>query len=151
MQKLLIKRNPPFYFTMLLVLDILYYLLPIPILFKGNYYNAIALVLVFIGMILNLYTSGMFGKYKTTILPTKNPTIFIQTGPFKISRNPIYLGMLLMLLGLAILSGSILLFISPIILFLILNFVFIPTEEKNLAKQFGTSYQNYKDKVRRWI
>ncbi len=75
----------------------------------------------------------------------------ITSGLFKISRNPIYLGMLLILLGEAILLGSIITFIFPLLFIISTNVAVIPIEEKMLEKRFGKKYLDYKNKVGRWI
>ena len=62
-----------------------------------------------------------------------------------------YLGMCAILLGEAILMGSIVMFFVPIIFVLLMEIIFIPHEEKNLEDVFGVEYINYKKKVRRWI
>jgi len=70
---------------------------------------------------------------------------------FKISRNPVYLGMVVVLFGEAIFLGSLVTFIIPILFFILVNQINIPYEEKNLEKVLGRKYLNYKKKVRRWI
>ena len=69
----------------------------------------------------------------------------------RISRNPIYLSGLLLSLGLAVLLGSLIPFFFPIALFLILDRLYIPSEEKRLAETFGQPYLDYKKSVRRWF
>jgi protein-S-isoprenylcysteine O-methyltransferase Ste14 len=72
-------------------------------------------------------------------------------GPFGFSRNPMYLGMLIWLVGLAILLGSLIAFLFPILLFLLANFLLIPTEERRMEHQFGKQYVAYRQRVRRWL
>jgi len=62
-----------------------------------------------------------------------------------------YLGMTSVLLGVALLHGSLIGFLCPILFIIIMEKVFIPTEEKNLDNAFGQHYLDYKKKVRRWI
>jgi protein-S-isoprenylcysteine O-methyltransferase Ste14 len=62
-----------------------------------------------------------------------------------------YLGMLSILIGTAIYLQSIFTFIPSIVFIILIEKVFIPIEEKNLAKQFGKEYKRYKNKVRRWL
>jgi protein-S-isoprenylcysteine O-methyltransferase Ste14 len=75
----------------------------------------------------------------------------VTSGPFRYSRNPIYLGMLLWLLGLAILLGSLSAFVFPILVFVLANFVLIPIEERSMQEKFGEAYLEYKSRVRRWF
>jgi len=62
-----------------------------------------------------------------------------------------YLGFILILIGVATLLGSLSAFVTPILMFIILEIKFIPMEEKNLEKAFGKEYFKYKHKVRKWI
>ena len=85
------------------------------------------------------------------IQPFETPDKLVSNGTFRFSRNPIYLGMCLALLGISVLMGSLTAFLSPIIFWGIMNFTIIPSEEKILEKTFGNSFTAYKSKVRRWI
>jgi protein-S-isoprenylcysteine O-methyltransferase Ste14 len=87
----------------------------------------------------------------TTIVSDEKPTVFINTGVFRISRNPMYLGSVVLLMGVALLLGSLVAFLPSIALFLILDRKFIPVEERNLKKEFGEEFQKYSQRVRRWI
>ena len=62
-----------------------------------------------------------------------------------------YLGGVLFLTGLALLLQNVMAFISPVLFFLIMNFMFIPYEEQKMLKEHGDPYRLYKNKVRRWI
>ncbi len=84
-------------------------------------------------------------------MPYEIPTSLVTEGPFHISRQPIYLGMIFILLGEAILLGSLITFIFPVIFMILMEKIFIPVEEKNLETAFGEKYLDYKKKVRRWI
>lgn len=79
------------------------------------------------------------------------PNFFVISGPFKLSRYPMYLGMMSILLGIAIFLGSLVTFAFPIIFIMIMEKIFIPLEEENLEKKFGNQYIDYKKRVRRWI
>ena len=71
---------------------------------------------------------------ETTFIPDGTPKKLISSGPFKISRNPIYLGMLLVLFGIAFLMSSLSAVIIAIVFGLIINFTWIAHEEKKLNK-----------------
>ena len=62
-----------------------------------------------------------------------------------------YFGVTIVLVGVAVYLGNILVFLSPLIFFFIMNSVYVPFEEKLMQKIFGKQYLNYKKKVRRWI
>ncbi len=147
-----IKRTlPPTYFILLLILSILFhFIFPIKkIIFPP--YTYFGWVLIIFGAILNLWTDSLFKKEKTTVKPFEKPTELIIKGPFKISRHPMYLGMVSVLLGVAILHGTLITLIFPVIFIVLSEKLFIPYEESNLKEVFGENYINYKNRVRRWL
>jgi len=105
---------------------------------------------VVLGVVLNLWTS-LFKKNKTTVKPHETPSKMITSGPYKFTRNPMYLGMSLLFFGLAIFLGSLVAFSFPLLFIILMDATFIPQEEKNLERRFGKKYIEYKNKVRRWI
>ena len=142
---------PPTYFLVLLILSILFhFVFPLKKIISFPY-NYIGALLILIGIVLNLWADAIFKKSKTTVKPHLMPSSFEVSGPFRISRHPMYLGMLLILLGASILSRSLITFIFPILFIIIMEIKFIPMEEKNMKKTFGKDYLEYKKRVRRWI
>jgi protein-S-isoprenylcysteine O-methyltransferase Ste14 len=111
----------------------------------------VGFLFILLGIILNIWVDIMFKKNKTTVKPYKNPTEFITSGPFRISRHPMYLGMMLILLGATIVSGTLIIFVFPIAFIILMEIFFIPFEEKNLERIFGRKYLSYKSRVRRWL
>jgi protein-S-isoprenylcysteine O-methyltransferase Ste14 len=75
----------------------------------------------------------------------------IVEGPFRFSRNPMYLGMILALLGVCVLLGSPGPSPVPVVFYLIMRFVFIPAEERTMEETFGEEFERYRHAVRRWI
>jgi len=115
-------------------------------------YNLGGVLFMGIGLLLTTWGVLTFKKNNTSINPhDEKPKKIIATGPFKFTRNPMYLGILTLLLGIAVLFGSVSAPISPLIFFITVNFGFIPYEERMLGKIFGEEYENYKKKVRRWV
>ncbi len=145
------KIMPTTYFIALTALSIgMHFLYPIKkILYPPFTY--LGYLLIIIGIIINLWTDRLFKKTYTTVKPFKDPTVLLTSGPFRISRHPMYLGMVSILLGVAIIHGTIITFLFPILFAIIMEFLFIPFEEKNLERLFGVQYLDYKKKVRRWI
>lgn len=87
-----------------------------------------------------------------TPFDTAKPTIKLtKEGSFRFSRNPLYLSLLLLLFGIAVLSCSLWLFITIPILFVLFLFHAVKPEERYLSRKFGADYLDYKNKVRRWI
>ncbi len=110
-----------------------------------------ALVLIF-GWGMTLHASKLFAEHKTEILPASPVNhALVTSGAYRYTRNPMYLGLVLMLIGIAIYVGTLPLFVSAVGLFLVLNFLFIPFEEEKMARQFGEQYAAYKQNVRRWF
>ncbi len=87
----------------------------------------------------------------TNINPAQPATTIVAEGPFRFTRNPIYLSMTLLYIGIMFLVNSLwMMFILPIILGLI-NFGVIAREERYLEGKFGAQYLDYKQRVRRWL
>tara|TARA_A100001011_G_C14040417_1_gene727568 strand:- start:184 stop:636 length:453 start_codon:yes stop_codon:yes gene_type:complete len=117
---------------------------------SGDVFGSIIIVF---GIIIFLSAIILFRKYKTTITPLNpfNTTKLIVDGIYKFSRNPMYLGLLLVLFGTSIILNPIggLLFIPLFILYLNL-FQIIP-EENAMLDLFKDEFLEYKENVRRWI
>jgi len=146
-----LKIMPPNCFMVMIVLNIiLHYVFPIKKVVSPPY-NYLGILLIVLGIYLNLYVYFVYKKEKNTMEPNEVPQVLITSGVFKISRNPLYLGMALILFGEAILLGSIITFLFPLLFIIMTNMWTIPLEEKNLEKKFGRKYLDYKRKVRKWI
>ena len=145
------KILPPTYFILLLILSIgLHFIFPIKkIIFPP--YTYFGWIFIIFGAVLNLWTDSLFKKNKTTVKPFEKPAELITVGPFKISRHPMYLGMTAILLGVAILHGTLITLIFPLIFIVLSETLFLSQEEKNLEETFGENYINYKNRVRRWL
>ncbi|PQA87046.1 methyltransferase family protein [Hyphococcus luteus] len=93
-----------------------------------------------------------FAKAKTEVVPvSKKNSALVMTGPFRFTRNPMYLGILVATAGLALVIGTYLGFAAPVAFFVFVNFISIPYEEEKMERQFGGDYRAYKARVRRWI
>jgi protein-S-isoprenylcysteine O-methyltransferase Ste14 len=145
------KIFPPNHFLIYLIIAVLFhFVLPIEqiIVFP---INLIGSLLIIVGVFLNLYADKIFKNLKTTVKPDQKPTALIDYGPFRISRNPMYLGMALILIGAGIILGSITSFVGSAFFVFAMEVYFIPDEEKSLKDAFGENFEKYKNKVRRWI
>ena len=92
-----------------------------------------------------------FIKSKNTVVTVKPASSLQTSGIYSVSRNPMYLGLILIYLGMAFIFGNwwtLLLF--PVLIVLI-NYLIILPEERYLIRAFGNSYSDYKNRVRRWI
>lgn len=113
--------------------------------------RSVALALIIGGLLLDGMAAGLFRRRGTAVEPWKPSTVLIHEGPYRFSRNPIYLGFAITYLGLAIAMDSwvVLLLLLPC-LAVVDRFV-IQREERYLAAKFGAEYDAYRGKVRRWL
>ena len=112
-----------------------------------------ALVLLALGLLLMAVAAGQFIAARTTINPLRplRASSLVTTGVFAISRNPIYLADLLILAALAVWLGNIInIALLPLFAWVINRYQIIP-EERALAQLFGTDYDAYCSRVRRWL
>ena len=145
------RIKPPYIAIILLFLSFLVdYLLPQFRFIFGKYRYIGSLILIF-GLSITFYSFYLFKKNKTPIIPGQKPKFMVAQGTYKFTRNPMYLGVTIALLGFSLYFGNLLSLLSPIIFFLIMNYYFVPFEEELLEKIFGKKYLDYKKKVRRWI
>jgi protein-S-isoprenylcysteine O-methyltransferase Ste14 len=145
------KLLPPNYFLMLLCLSIVvHFLFPISKIIHPPY-NWFGVLPIFFGVVINLWTDNLFKKEKTTVKPGEKPSSLVVSGPFRVSRHPMYLGMTAILLGVSTLLGSISSFVFPFVFVILMEKLFIPLEEEYMKKIFGQRYLNYKKKAWRWF
>lgn len=142
---------PPTVLGICLLLQIVFhYLLPVKEIVITPY-NYLGIIFILIGLILNIWADAMFKKAKTTVKPDETPSKMVTSGPFCISRHPMYLGMLLILLGTALVMGSVIVFLAPVAFVMIIQVFFVGMEEQSMERVFGDAYLRYKKKVRQWI
>lgn len=103
------------------------------------------------GAAVMLAAAGLFRRLGTNIPPSRPTTLIATTGPYRWTRNPMYLGMALVYAGLTIgLDGPIAFVLLPLVLIAIQTQV-IAREERYLEAKFGDDYRRYKAEVRRWL
>ena len=121
--------------------------------FSLNQHNQFALFFLIVALIIILISIAKFIKIKTTISPLKpnKTSILVDSGIYKYTRNPMYLGLLLILFSLFFYLKNFLSFlVLPLFVIYITKNQILP-EEKVLENLFGDQYKKYKNKVRRWI
>jgi len=107
--------------------------------------------LIVLGLLLTGPAVFAFRRAGTPVVPFERSTALVTTGPFRFTRNPMYCGMVLLLLGVATLLGSLAAYL-PIPLFIwIIQKNFIEGEERFLTEIFGEQYKAYQRRVRRWF
>jgi protein-S-isoprenylcysteine O-methyltransferase Ste14 len=134
----------------IIIAVVLHYLFPVTTIIPFPY-NLLGLVIVGSGMYLAFQSVRLLISHNTTFEAGGNPSSLVTRCPYSYSRNPIYLGFLLIALGTATILSSLSAFIAPIIFFLVVNTIIIPFEENRLQKNFGIEYERYKGSVRRWL
>jgi len=149
-----VKRKrllPPAYlFASLVIMALLHLFAPVAtyIAFPYNLIGGIPLVL---GIILNLVADAAFKRNRTTVKPFEESMTLVTDGVFRVSRHPMYLGMVLVLLGIAIVMGSLTPLIVVVAFAIAMELAFVGTEEKMLEDKFGEAWRRYTRQVRRWI
>ena len=118
-----------------------------------NYQGALSILLVIIGLAYALPSFRLFSHHKTTISPftPSEIAVLLTEGMYRYSRNPMYLGLLLLIISSTIWFGSWLGMLIILIFIFLVNFLQIISEEDALLNIFGEEYNEYKKKVRRWI
>jgi protein-S-isoprenylcysteine O-methyltransferase Ste14 len=145
------KLLPPSYlFFSLLIMIGLHFVLPLLEVIHYPWSLSGLLPLLF-GIVLNLIADQAFKRAGTTVKPFEESSALITGGVFHLSRHPMYLGMVLILLGVAMLMGTLTpFFVIPVFTLLIQN-RFIAVEERMLEARFGADWVDYKARVRQWI
>ena len=96
--------------------------------------NFLGIVFILTGLVLNMAASNHLRKNQTPVDFDQTPIRLVTEGPFRFSRNPIYLSGVTVLFGISILLGSLVSFCFPMLLFLLLNLIYIPSEEKEMEE-----------------
>jgi protein-S-isoprenylcysteine O-methyltransferase Ste14 len=142
---------PVLYFVplILLLLIILHFFFPIQMILEFPF-TLIGLAPLIVGLFINLRASRILVS-RAKLDSNENPSALVTEGFFKHSRNPMYLGGIILGFGLAMLLGSLSSFVVLAVFFLLLHFLYIPSEEAQLETLFGKEYLDYMKRVRKWI
>lgn len=112
---------------------------------------ALGAALAVVGLWFAFAGRGAFTRAKTNVVPFTDPSTVVVTGPFRFTRNPMYLGIVLVLTGTAVAGGEPVNLIAPALLLAWLHFRYVLHEERFMAERFGETYEAYKNSVPRWI
>lgn len=124
--------------------------IPIPFVVP-NFLRNIGFILIVIGFLLGIAAFSEFRKARTTIDPHGSVSSIVTSGIYRFTRNPIYVGFLLMLIGIPLNSGTYWGIILVPVFIYFMNRLVIEREEAYLEKKFGEVYTSYKSRVRRWL
>lgn len=111
----------------------------------------LGIITVLFGITMAAISAGMFRRAGTGIEPFDEATTLVTIGFYRFSRNPMYMGMFLMLLGVAFLMGTVGALLPVPVFVLIIRNNFVLGEERFLEAAFGRHYLDYKSEVRRWV
>jgi protein-S-isoprenylcysteine O-methyltransferase Ste14 len=92
-----------------------------------------------------------FARKGTAVEPWKPTTAIVTTGPYRLTRNPAYLGMALVYVGVALLSSALWVLVPLPLVLAVIDRAVIAREERYLEGKFGREYLDFKARVRRWI
>jgi len=142
---------PPVYFLGALLLMVgLHVAFPVRQVIQFPYrYSGVVFVLG--GILLVLWAVRLFGQAGTPIKPFQEASALVARGPYRLTRNPMYVGMVGVLCGIAVLLGSLAPFLIIPLFGALLDVRFIRVEEAALERVFGARYRDYKARVRRWL
>ncbi len=147
------KRNvlpPTFLYASVAIMVALHFLLPVVKVISSPL-NWLGIIPFVIGAILNVVADQAFRRAGTTVKPYIESTALITKGVFCISRNPMYLGFVVILAGIAIYLRSLSpFFVIPGFIWL-MDRIYITVEERILAEKFGPAWSDYEHNVRGWI
>jgi protein-S-isoprenylcysteine O-methyltransferase Ste14 len=143
--------RPPLVYLISLVSGVLIHLgVPLPFL-PGTLAVPPGVPLVALAMALFFYSVVKFRAAGTPV-PARKPTVaIVRTGPYRFSRNPIYLAFSLLQLGIALWVNSVWLVATLVAAVALMHYVVIRREEQYLERRFGAEYLDYKASVRRWL
>ena len=103
------------------------------------------------GLALLVTASGLFKQAGTDLIPFRNVSALVTGGVYRITRNPMYLGMALVLLGTAVTVGAVSALVVPVVFAVIIEVRYIRPEEEMLRGIFPEEFPAYCQKVRRWL
>lgn len=142
---------PPVYLLLTLIAMIgFHYLLPIAQFMQAPF-SYLGIVLIVLGISITVAAADAFRKVGTPVVPFEKSTVLVTSGLYRFTRNPMYLGLVALVIGAGMFFGSIGSLI-PIPFFIwIITVRFIREEERFLHDIFGDDYVAYKRSVRRWL
>ena len=122
-----------------------------PFTLAGGATRMAGAVLVVAFVLWNGWTLSVMASHRTAVLPGGATNVLLQSGPFRLSRNPLYVGLVALDAGLALLAGSVWALLLVPVGIAALVWGAIRPEERYLAGKFGAEYEAYRARVRRWL
>ena len=129
---------------------LIHLLVPVDV-YPGSFPNVVGLPLIAAAIVLFMLSVREFSRQGTPVRGSEPVAVVVASGPYRFSRNPIYLSMLLLEVGIALMVNSVWILAAVALMFAYLSLGVIAREELYLAEKFGDEYLRYKAGVRRWI
>lgn len=112
----------------------------------------VGITLIVLSLGLAISAVVLFRRLGTEINPTSESNARLATtGPFRLTRNPMYVALVVQSIGIALCVGALPMFVVPLLVFATCNGVHIPFEEAKMRRQFGAEFDAYTQRTRRWI
>lgn len=113
--------------------------------------SLLGIIPVAVGLGMAVGGSSKFARVGTNINTFRRPDVLVTDGIFRFSRNPMYLGFVIALAGIAIVLGNLLSIVVVLLFFVIVDRWYIPFEERAMLDTFGQQYRSYQSQTRRWL
>ena len=142
---------PPLIYLGFLVIGLLLdYLWPVALVPDGARYSA-GFALIAVGLVMFALAVREFIKAGTSVETRKPTTVILTSGPFRFSRNPIYVAHSLVYLGIGGAADSLWVLALLVPALVVMRYGVVSREERYLERKFGEEYLRYKASVRRWV
>jgi protein-S-isoprenylcysteine O-methyltransferase Ste14 len=145
-----VVRPPLVYLLSLVTGSVIQFVAPLPFC-PRVFAVPLGASLVAVAIVLFSYSVNKFREIGTPVPARKPTTVIVRTGPYRFSRNPMYLAFSLLQLGIAIWVNSLWLIATLVAAVALMHYIVIPREEQYLERRFGAEYLDYKASVRRWL
>ena len=142
-------KPPSLLFLLLVAMTVAHAVIPLAPLFSSPW-NLVGCGLVAVGIALNIIADQIFKGYGS-VSACRGPDVLVTGGPYAISRNPMYLGFALILVGVGVILGSLSTLVLAASFVPLTNRLYIRNEEAELSRLEGDTWQAYAAKVRRWL
>ena len=110
------------------------------------------IALIVLGVALSAWALLTFRRHRAEIKPSSEThSALVASGPFRFTRNAMYLSIVIVAIGAALTAGTWLMWLVPVVIFALDNFVIVPFEERSMERVHGDAYRAYKARVRRWL
>lgn len=142
---------PPQLVAILIVVAVaLAWVLPIATVLPG-WWRTLGALPILAGGRLAARSAALFERRRTNIHTFRDPDLLVTDGAFGWSRNPMYLGFAVLLVGVALATGALSAWAAPIVFVVVADRWYVAFEEQRLADRFGTDYDAYRSTTRRWV